>query len=45
VLDRDFEDRIAATIRPVSELEQVVREITVGERQDRRATTDVLLLP
>jgi FkbM family methyltransferase len=45
VLDRDFEDRIAATIRPVSELEQVVREITVGERQDRRASTDVLLLP
>ena len=45
ILDQDFEEHGPLREQPVTALEDVIREITVGTRQHRRSTTDVLLIP
>ena len=44
IRDLDFEQG-SPFERPVTNLTEVMRDITVGDRQDRRHTTDVLLVP
>jgi FkbM family methyltransferase len=45
ILDLDFEEHRTLREQPIAHLGDVIRDITVGNRQDRRHTTDVLLIP